>query len=61
MVGRVVWREQVALREGVAGKGRIAGRGRIAAPLLGGVRGWVYFNDTSYTGISGMKYFGGGW
>jgi hypothetical protein len=42
----------------VAGEGRVTGKGRlavqvalregVAAPLLGGVRGWVYLYETSY-------------
>jgi hypothetical protein len=28
---------------------------RVAAPLLGGVRGWVYFCETTDTGISAMR------
>jgi hypothetical protein len=30
----------------------MAGKCRVAAPLLGGVRGWVYFHETSYRGIT---------
>ena len=29
----------------------MAGKGRIAAPLLGGVRGWVYLNAMNTMGI----------
>ncbi len=42
-------------RRRVAGKGRIAGRGRLAAPLLGGVGGWVYFHKTTYRGITARR------
>ncbi len=58
---RVVHR--VARREGIArpyvsrymshrGKGSPRGVDRVAAPLLGGVRGWVYLQDTHDQGIS---------
>ncbi len=43
-------------RRRVAGKGRIAGRGRLAAPLLGGVGGWVYFHETPYLGINAKSF-----
>jgi hypothetical protein len=36
----------------MVGKAPIAGQWRVAAPLLGGVRGWVYFNATRYVWIS---------
>ncbi len=41
----------------MAGKGRVAERGRVAAPLLGGVRGWVYFYVTTYRGITTRKQY----
>jgi hypothetical protein len=36
----------------IAGKHRMVGKDRVAASLLGGVRGWVYFNETSHPGIT---------
>ncbi len=33
----------------------MAGKGRIAAPLLGGVRGWVYLHETNHQGITARE------
>jgi hypothetical protein len=33
----------------------MAGKCRVAAPLLGGVRGWVYLHATSYIRITALE------
>ena len=43
--------------EAHSGTGRMAGSRRVAAPLLGGVRGWVYFRETNHQGISALRRY----
>jgi hypothetical protein len=68
LVGKINKRRRLAGSGRTAGSGRLAGssrtarrrrvsgRGRIAAPLLGGVRGWVYFHKTPYLGIAAKSF-----
>jgi hypothetical protein len=42
-------------KDRIAGRGLMAGKSRVAAPLLGGVRGWVYLQAASNRRISAWK------
>ncbi len=40
----------------MARRDRVAGWGRVAAPLLGGVRGWVYLYAATHRGIIALGW-----